>query len=166
MIGSRVNQSQEFQKKHYTGSPRHVDLEPQTPVFVRNYARGPKWSPAVVQKKYGPLSYRCQLEDGRLVERHQDQVIGNPEPCHKPNSPQRVQLPNEVVYPPVSENITDEPPTVVSTHAGDVVPTSVADVQPTSSATQLRKSVGKVNSPVTPLPRSVRQSRPPDHFNL
>ena len=53
-----------------------------------------------------------------------------------------VQLPNEVVYPPVSENITDEPPTVVSTHAGDVIPTSVADVQPTSS--QLRNSVTQV----------------------
>ena len=167
MIGSRVNRSQEFQKKHYTGSPRHVDLEPQTPVLVRNYARGPKWSPAVVQQKHGPLSYRCQLEDGRLVERHQDQVIvGNPEPCHKPNSPPVVQLPNEVVYPPVPENIPNESPTVVSTHTGDAIPTSVADVQPTSSATQLRKSVGKVNSPVTPLRRSVRQSRPPDRLNL
>ena len=31
------------------------------------------------------------------------------------------------------------------THTGDAIPTSVADVQPTSSATQLCKSVGKVN---------------------
>ena len=168
MIGSRVNRSQEFQKKHYTGSPRHVDLEPQTPVLVRNCARGPKWSPAVVQKKHGPLSYRCQLEDGRLVERHQDQVIIGTQ-NHAINLTLHKWcnfLMKLLIRQYISENITDEPPTVVSTHAGDVIPTSVADAQPTSSAIQLRKSVGKVNSPVTPLRRSVRQSRPPDRLNL
>ena len=77
-----------------------------------------------------------------FVERHQDQVIiGKPEPCHKPNSPLVVQLPNEVVYPPVPENIPNESPTVVSTHTGDAIPTSVADVQPTSSASLLGKLI-------------------------
>ena len=67
----------------------------------------------MVQKKHGPLSYRCQLEDGRLVERHQDQVIiGNPEPCHKLILHLWCNFLMKLCrYPPVPENIPNESPT-------------------------------------------------------
>ena len=28
-----------------------------------------------VEQQTGPISYRCRLEDGRRVKRHQDQII-------------------------------------------------------------------------------------------
>lgn len=158
MVANRVCQSQESQKRHHTGSPRHLDLEPQTPILIRNYAAGPKWKPAIVHQKHGPISYRCQLEDGRIIKRHQDQlIVGNPDP-------------NEIRVPDTSEILSPEgtafnpisvspPPTVPSTSADaetilcPTTPSPKLDVQPTTSP-----------SPV--LRRSKRHIRQPDRLNL
>ena len=46
----------------------------QEPVFVRNYAKGPKWTAGVIESVSGPVSYVVKLLNG-LVWRHQlDQI--------------------------------------------------------------------------------------------
>ncbi|XP_043064433.1 uncharacterized protein LOC122320320 [Drosophila ficusphila] len=45
-----------------------------TPVWVRNYASGPKWIEGHVSKRTGPISYLVCLEDDRTVRRHLDQL--------------------------------------------------------------------------------------------
>ena len=44
------------------------------PVFVKNFAPGPNWLPAVVMEKTGPVSFTAELSHGRVVRRHQDHV--------------------------------------------------------------------------------------------
>ena len=42
---------------------------------MRNYRKfGAKWLPATVVKQTGPVSYKCQLGDGRVFRRCQDQL--------------------------------------------------------------------------------------------
>ena len=47
-------------------------------VMARNYARGDKWIPGVVEKVTGPVSYHVKVEGG-VIRRHIDQVIGRAE---------------------------------------------------------------------------------------
>ena len=155
MVGGKVSHSQEVQKKHHVGTPRHLDLRPQTPVLIRNYARGPKWSPAKVQQKHGPLTYSCQLEDGRVVKRHQDQLlVGGPE--HPPMIVPPV--PSDPVTSSVVPNldIRSEIPTLGEASLPSPIavpaPTSGVSVQPDLAEPVLR--------------RSSRQSRRPDRLDL
>ena len=43
-------------------------------MFVKNRSSDPVWLSGKVQEVIGPLSYRVQLEDGRLWRCHQDQL--------------------------------------------------------------------------------------------
>ena len=73
----RVLKKQENQKSNYSSKrPRVLDLRPRESVMIRKYPtpNNPKWVPAVVDQQTGPLSYRCQLPDGKIVKRHQDQI--------------------------------------------------------------------------------------------
>uniref|UniRef100_A0A1Y1NHT7 RNA-directed DNA polymerase n=1 Tax=Photinus pyralis TaxID=7054 RepID=A0A1Y1NHT7_PHOPY len=45
------------------------------PVSVRNFGDGPKWVPAQINKRTGPLSYKATLDDGIVIRRHTDQII-------------------------------------------------------------------------------------------
>ena len=48
--------------------------------MVRDYSTSASnWSPAVVSRQTGPVSYECKLQGGGVVRRHQDQIIdGSP----------------------------------------------------------------------------------------
>ena len=46
----------------------------QEPVYVRNYANGPKWLPGVIDSVTGPASYLVKLLNGSLWRRHIDQI--------------------------------------------------------------------------------------------
>ena len=65
------------QLQHKNYHDQHVTYRPfqvQDRVFIRNYANGPIWVPGVILAVTGPLSYECQLVNGRRVRRHQDQL--------------------------------------------------------------------------------------------
>ena len=85
-LQQRVFKQQQKQKlQHDPKSPRLVELAPDDPVRIRNYAHGPKWIPATVEAKTGPVSYKVTTNDGTPVRRHQDQIWT----C-KPLSPEKV----------------------------------------------------------------------------
>ena len=74
-VSQRVSQKQQKQKENHTKRPRKVTFDVGSRVMVRNFGvRGPKWLPARVEEVTGPLSYRCLLERGGVVKRHQDQM--------------------------------------------------------------------------------------------
>ena len=84
-VQQRVFRQQQKQKtQRDPKSPRLVELAPDDPVRIRNYARGPKWIPATVEAQTGPVSYKVTTSDGTEVKRHQDQIWTS-----KPNSPDK-----------------------------------------------------------------------------
>ena len=74
-LESKVTHQQENQKRNYCSSPRKLPVASQDPIAIRNYGNGPKWLPAHAEEQTGPVSYRCRLQDGTLVRRHQDQIL-------------------------------------------------------------------------------------------
>ena len=42
--------------------------------FILNFGTGPRWIPARVTEKTGPVSYQCELQDGRIIRRHVDNL--------------------------------------------------------------------------------------------
>lgn len=101
-VASKVEAKQMAMKRNYCKRPRKTTISEKSPVMVRNYGKyGGKWLPATVERQTGPLSYRCTLNDGQSVKRHQDQL-------HK-RSPSLSPAPPLVRIPVFSET---NPPTL------------------------------------------------------
>lgn len=161
VIGNRVAKRQEMQKKNHVSNPRHLEIDQETPVLIRNYSTGPKWIPASIDKQTGPLSYHCQLEDGRVVKRHQDQLITGGKPLKVSDSFTPVQEPLVPEQPSGVPEETSSVETPLASTSTDVVPEYSNTSQP-SQPTPPRT----VSQTVTPLRRSTRNSRPPKRLNL
>ncbi|XP_043063528.1 uncharacterized protein K02A2.6-like [Drosophila ficusphila] len=82
-----------------------------TPVWVRNYASGPKWIEGQVSKRTGPISYSVCLEDDRTVRRHLDQLRMR-SPTQQPTS-EEISSPTGRVPPTQTEAEAGEPTTPV-----------------------------------------------------
>ena len=136
-VASRVRKKQTDQGHHHSRNPRIVSWAPGDPVMVRNYSRiGPQWSPAVVKSSTGPLSYRCDLPDGRTVKRHQDQVHSREiTPTVAPPSP-----------PPTLPALSHDQESGGSQTSPEVLDTPIVEVSPTVG-TQLRRSSRNRNAP-------------------
>ena len=146
-IGSRVSAKQEAQKRSYTDAPRHVEFDPNAPIMVRNYAMGPKWIPAHVEDRTGPLSYKCRLTDGSITRKHQDQILIREPVVETPLLPE----------PPVTPSVEAPPPVVTQSQIPPPVvpPPLVPTVSP---------DPGVVSQPT--LRRSARSVKPPSKLNL
>ncbi|XP_062506044.1 uncharacterized protein LOC134182628 [Corticium candelabrum] len=74
-VSRKVVQTQLQQKNYHDQHITYRPFQVQDRLFIRNYANGPIWVPGVILAISGPpLSYQCQLVDGRRVRRHQDQL--------------------------------------------------------------------------------------------
>ena len=62
---------------HEAKVPRTVELRPKSQVMVRNYSSQytDHWVPAKIVEQTGPISYKCELPEGNVVRRHQDQIL-------------------------------------------------------------------------------------------
>lgn len=69
----KFKQEQDACKSNEFRSTRSFDVK--DPVFVRNYGKGLKWSPATIVKPTGPVSYKALTTDGDIVRRHVDQML-------------------------------------------------------------------------------------------
>ena len=114
-ISAKVAQRQDAQRRYHPGS-RVVDIPPESPVMVREYTTGtPKWTPATMMEKTGPLSYRCQLQGGRTVRRHQDQIITCSGTAQEPTvTPETMPIPPSESKPnfPPDPTMVDYPGTL------------------------------------------------------
>uniref|UniRef100_A0A5S6Q373 RNA-directed DNA polymerase n=1 Tax=Trichuris muris TaxID=70415 RepID=A0A5S6Q373_TRIMR len=67
----------ERQLKQDAHLPTHVrdrGFYADEPVYIRNYETACPWTPAVISRPTGPVSYEAKTPDGRTVKRHADQI--------------------------------------------------------------------------------------------
>ena len=72
-LADKVGLNQAKQKAHHDQHAHDRTFNESDPVYVRSYS-GQKWSPAVLVKQTGPVSWTARMQDGRLVRKHQDQI--------------------------------------------------------------------------------------------
>ena len=76
-VEAKARVSQERQTHYRAGQTHLRTLALGEDVFVKNFTPGsfqPAWLAGVVEAIQGPLSYRVQLTDNRIVRRHIDHV--------------------------------------------------------------------------------------------
>ncbi|XP_053311898.1 uncharacterized protein K02A2.6-like [Spea bombifrons] len=103
-LTSELQEKQELQfNERYNVSTVRVFV-PDSAVYVRNYAPGPRWIPAQVLVATGPLSYKVQTTDGRILRRHVDQIRERSNEIVPAAGPSRTGSP---VMPDVGEPLDD-----------------------------------------------------------
>ena len=136
---------QEKQKENYDAKvPRTVELHPESPIMVRNYSSQYKdnWVPARIVKQTGPVSYKCELPQGNIVRRHQDQI-------HSRTLPKSNVSPRKPVVIPESKT------------------TPVQGSVPLHSTGELGSGSEMASpEPSVPLRRSSRAVKPPTRLDL
>ena len=73
-IKNFVSSKQAEQKSHHDGSAKLRILFPGQSVMVMNYRSSDKWIPGTVLKKLGPVTYCIEIDNGKIVKRHIDQL--------------------------------------------------------------------------------------------
>ena len=73
-VESRVHTKQLDQKRRHDQHAKERKFNVGDPVYVKNFAGGPKWLPGTVVKSRGQLHYEVRLSDDRLCNRHIDHV--------------------------------------------------------------------------------------------
>ena len=73
-LGRRVRQEQDRQKQGHDVRSKSREFGVADKVYARNYGSGPLWLSGTVLELCGAVSYSVQLEDGRQVRRHIDQL--------------------------------------------------------------------------------------------
>lgn len=65
-VKSKIHKEQLRQKEHDTHS-KWRSFTTGDDVYIRNYSHGPKWIPAVIDESTGPVSFKVQTGDGRVM---------------------------------------------------------------------------------------------------
>ena len=136
---------QDKQKTNYDAKvPRTVELQPESPIMVRNYSTQSKdrWVPARVVKQTGPVSYKCELPEGNIVRRHQDQIHSRALPM---------------------SSVSPQKPTVALKCKEAPVPCSVPLQSTGVPSSGIEMASPK---PSVPLRRSARDVKPPTRLDL
>ena len=76
-VEKRVKQSQEHQKAGHDRRAKARVFSVGDMVYARNFSSGPTWLEGTIVEIRGPLSFRIELGDGRIVRRHVDQIRAN-----------------------------------------------------------------------------------------
>ena len=95
-INRKMRQSQASRKLAHDWHTKDRTMLEGEAVYASNFRSVPKWMPGVLKQSTGPISFAVQMEDGRLLRRHQDyltppsSVIEEPikrfPNCRQPNS--------------------------------------------------------------------------------
>ena len=72
--GRRVQQSQTNQKLAHDLHAKGRKFSMDESVYVRDFRHPKSWTPGKIVKDTGPVSAQVQLDDGRIVRRHQDHM--------------------------------------------------------------------------------------------
>ena len=76
-----VENKQSQQKSDHDGNRELRSFFIGQKVRAKNYREGPKWVPAMVVQKCGPLSYIVETQDHQKWRRHVDQIRKSVEIC-------------------------------------------------------------------------------------
>ena len=75
---SFVFSKQADQKAHHDGASKLRSLFPGQHIMVMDYRSSNKWIPGIVLKKLGPVTYSVEIDNGKVVKRHIDQLTQQP----------------------------------------------------------------------------------------
>ena len=145
-LGAKVRAEQCKQKERHDTRAKDSHFEVDDRVFLRDVVQG-IWLPGVISARTGPVSYTVELEDGRIMKRHQDHLrIRTSQPM---TSPDDLILPSSDV--PTTSPLASTAPASFNEEATDEIPRGIAPA---------------AVSPQPELRRSQRQRKPPDRLNL
>ena len=112
-IAKKVEREQMRQKRNHCRRPRGTTVAENDSVMIRNYGRhGGKWLPAQIERKIGPLTYKCKLQDGQVVKRHQDQLHQRSASLSPAPPIIRASVTTETTTPVTNSNEPGTPPRV------------------------------------------------------
>ena len=94
--------------------------------------------PAKVVQQTGPLSYKCELPEGNVVRRHQDQIHSRSLPMFS-SLPQKLTISSPIKEAPASCSLPLQ-------NAGE--PSSGVEMAPSEPSVPLRRSARSVKPPV------------------
>ena len=98
-IGRKVRQSQASQKLAHDWHAKERTMQEGEAVYASSFRSGPKWMPGVLKQSTGPTSFAVQMEDGRLLRRHQDHLIPRSSVIQDPIANQEVPPPQAAEQP-------------------------------------------------------------------
>ena len=104
-LEERVRNKQWQQKATHDSTARAREFGEGEKVYVKNFGTGQKWLEGKIAECTGPVSFLVEMEDGKLVRRHQDQLRHRKEST---GSPQEHDLPVEDLD--VSTRAEEQPP--------------------------------------------------------
>ena len=139
-IGRKVSQSQTSQKQAHDRHAKERTMLEGEIFYASNFRRGPKWVPGVLKQSTSPTSFIFQLEDGRLLRRHQHHLIQRSSVLQAP-------IPNQEEVP------------------ADLIPASVEaekpELQVEETPTSSQDTPAAVIEPVQSAPLGVPEKRYP-----
>ena len=115
-IATRAHMSQNSQKLNYDIKSRSRSFSVEDSVFARQSNNDSPWIPGTVAAKLGELTYQVQFDNGRMVQRHIDQIL--PRHLEMPvSSPEEIVISNEAPF--LLDNTTGQPTTVNQSQCSD-----------------------------------------------
>ena len=73
-LSSKIEETQLKQKMYHDRSAKHRVFVVGDKVYAQNFGSGKFWFHGTVVEVTGPLSFKIQLEDGRILRRHVDHI--------------------------------------------------------------------------------------------
>ena len=115
-LDAKVRQSQSRQKELHDFHARDCTLQEGDTVLTKNFSTGDPWIPGVIHSKTGPSSLTVDLNDGRRVRRHLDQLrkntstpIANGPPSMAETDDLVIPLSNQPTVEPLPHDVPTEP---------------------------------------------------------
>ena len=163
-LDNKVRGSQEKQKQAHDAHARVREFKIGDLVYARNYSTGPTWIPGTVTKVNGSVTYHVQLDDGREIRRHADQLrsrVGDSTP--EASTGEKVIPQDEDVDFPVADN--NSPSDESGEEASPTAPATNQPAVPDATNTA-GDTAGEPPPPEPPEPqrRSARQHVMPDRY--
>ena len=156
------------QKQDHDKTCRERTFKVGQHVFVRNFSKRCKWLPGTILERTGPVSFCCELTDGTVVRRHQDQMrnrittgkVGELAPAPGADEEVLDDLEDGTVTGRASiSNVQNPADASVGQTAEPEEKHPRSEEQPTSS-----EMIAPTMEPV--IRRSSRTSKPPDRLNF
>ncbi|CAC5412765.1 unnamed protein product [Mytilus coruscus] len=105
-INSRVQQKQQRQKQSHDKTAQVRNFNVGDSVYILSHNREAKWITGTLIKRTGPVSFVIELNDGRTVKRHQNQIRHKYDQYSDNKLPDISEIP-DIPIPSVSNNQTD-----------------------------------------------------------
>nr|XP_061786525.1 uncharacterized protein K02A2.6-like [Nerophis lumbriciformis] len=161
-----VQHQQEKQIQQRMQKAKERVFSSDEPVLARNYSTGPRWVPATIVKRSGPVSYTVSTAARLVWKRHVDQLLQAT--ASTPNQPS-VDTPNESEFS--APHLLLPPPQRTMEYTGETSASDsslrdpVMDVPTRTAVPESPSGDRKTEHSVEPR-YPVRERRPPERLNL